>query len=1729
MWFTTVGSALKSQKSPKKRLLSCEFLEDRRLLAIDFLPGDDSVGLSVGDQNQVAIETGGEGFLAVWTDERTVLSGAVNTSSPLSGNGQDIYGQLLGPDGQPMGGPIVVANIGQNQQKPDVAWNEAAQAWLVVFQSQDPDWYFDEHVYGVRVATDGSVLDQEPVLLFQQDGNNGYLDGDVASDGTNWTIVANTFYGDPLIGSIFARRMAADGSLLELEPQLIVQSDLMFPDIEFADNAYMIAVKHRTNDNVYVGRIDTQLNSLGSFTLVGAGDYPGPSLGSNGQQFMVVGKRAYRISTTGQVLDPGGIALGGSTLPQALRDVDWSGSAWTVGLRGPSTNLAFQRISDAGVLLDTQPVVVDSDILQDPIAITGTATGDAVMVYANRPASDENVRSVVIHSDGSFSNPTSLSIGLSRQSWVTSVDGAGDENLLVYISQTAGANRILSQRITDDGLVLDVEPTEIAVVANGMALSTPSVAWNGSVYLVAWNNLATRLSAGNAILDSQPIVVSDLPVGAVAAAGETFIVGLYEYHSFHEPLQYAVFVRVSGDGVVLDSTPILLSGGFVRSMTAASMGDQAIIAWGQCGRHDNTLASTQAIFVRADGTHGNVIGVSNGLGESPDIAVHGDQALFVYADDSTIHQDNIEGRFVLSDGSMPEWEFTISGANNEQIAPDVAWIGDQYVVAWSDYRQLEGIQQRRADIRAARVLPNGTVRDPRGFTVTNTPLPEDLPTVIGGNGNSWILFSMLNGENGVQEVQRIGYQFGPQVDYPLEPFRPTGPETSLARASRDNLGVLALAGEQHLYEFNVEQGERITAWLMPDNASATLSAEFVGLGNLATSAGPGQSLVVPLVVASQTGVAALQVTSDVPTAFHFEIVRNANAEALVETSAAVSLDVPVLESGAATLFAVEGMATGQVGGVGFQHYNDPNLFVDISATGTQLALDQGFYGHRSYITTTVGNDIFPAGTVTVGRDGIMLAGTAIWYLGGHEPLPDTFYLDGLPALAPLWTLLGANFSVGEVYYEETVVGGINTLIVQWTDLPHWHDFGAATFQVQVFETGPVQTRFVYQDITFGSPLYDGGADASVGVQISGSEAYQFSFDQPMLADGDVLDFTNLPTVVDTDEFTFELAAGDIVDLALQGEGPSLANAMFELVDGSGSVVASGSTQFSGMTIQNMDQGILGYHVTTSGTYTARLSTTSTTRYGLVVAQQMTLDTEPNHGGLLRSLNDAGTALGYTESQPRVITYNHYNNPAAFVDISNTGNQLFMVHDNSVGHLTTSVGNSLLPAGRHVIANDGVIMADHFGGYFSGSDHGPLPSLFFDSAALVPFWSDLWDAPGNVYYEQRQVNGVETLIVQWDHLALWLGTNSATFQVQVFNADPNGSDQLVSRFVYQDVDLGDPFVNGGANGTVGVQVNPNMAVQMGYNTNFLSNGDVIDVYVSADDRYAIDLAAGQTMAFETATPFPQSNALDPGITVLDAAGDILATDLNSSADGKNARLQFTAPVAGTYLISVFSENSEGEYLLTAMPSTTLPGDFDQDGDYDVADLDALTVAVSGGGLVSPFDMNGDQQLSMEDVDMWRVTAGNHNLGSGLAYLPADANLDGIVDGSDFIAWNANKFTPDGRWSHGDFNVDGFVDGSDFIVWNAGKFTQSTSVVATRRLYEPDGSAATQAVERVFGRLAASSQDFGTRNPLQLASGPTSRLINRHPSYGMFARHTVEREHHPEDACSRIDQLFAIGVW
>ncbi len=118
-----------------------------------------------------------------------------------------------------------------------------------------------------------------------------------------------------------------------------------------------------------------------------------------------------------------------------------------------------------------------------------------------------------------------------------------------------------------------------------------------------------------------------------------------------------------------------------------------------------------------------------------------------------------------------------------------------------------------------------------------------------------------------------------------------------------------------------------------------------------------------------------------------------------------------------------------------------------------------------------------------------------------------------------------------------------------------------------------------------------------------------------------------------------------------------------------------------------------------------------------------------------------------------------------------------------------------------------------------------------------------------------------------------------------------------------------------------------------------------------------------------------------------------------------------------------------------------GDFNQDGQFGCADVDGLVLAIAHHSTAGMWDLSGNGIVDVADLTAWLGLAGAANLPSHQSYLRGDANLDGVVDGSDFGIWNSNKFTATAAWCRGDFSADGAVDGTDFGIWNSNKFQSS----------------------------------------------------------------------------------------
>jgi hypothetical protein len=750
---------------------------------IRYLPGDQTIGSSVETQDLSRVSAGAGRYLVVWEEERPVLSGFTNTNEPLGGNEKDIYAARIDAAGNLMGaGPIVVSQEGRNQSRPQVAWNEGAQQWLIVWMTERPEWYFYHDIVGARVSAEGVLLDPVPIPLRPENdtpSNDYAMNPSVGSDGTTWLVVWQDTYWNGGLGypNLAGKRVAADGSILDPSPVVLFQHGgtsfgPIMPHLAWAGDEYMLVWEHSGYYDVLARRIAGDLQPIGAEFLVSSVAY-GPRVATNGADFLVVTRfnNAHRVTHGGVSLDPDGIPLEvqGGNDPRGP-DVAWNGTHWCVAVSSSRTYpnppaIFLTRITTGGAVVPPGGVALHPNADDQYVpAIASLGDGSSQIVWSERNIGQqilEDIHGTRIDVDGVPGPNVPVSVGLPRQSYVRFATN-GDQHMAVYLSQGDGNTRIMAQRIDLLG-----EPIDAGAVEIGRAPETfriyPDVAWNGSVYLVAWTLngavLARRIGADGVPVDANPVSLISDTAGSVGvgALGDNFL--LAYPHTFSGDQVSLKGVVVRGADLALVGSSFTIGGSFVSLFPRVhALGTRWLAVWEHRPTHDSPASSVFGAFVDANGTPGAPFTISDaGYGFEPSLAVGNDRAFIVWADDVNYNNATIEGRMLDADGSFPGAAFLLCDAPRNQFFPACGWDGQGFLAAWNDYRMLGEVEQPRGDIYAARVGWDGTVQDPGGFEATNGPLPEDLAAIAGAGGRSILAFSKLHGPTDAY-IQRIGYR-----------------------------------------------------------------------------------------------------------------------------------------------------------------------------------------------------------------------------------------------------------------------------------------------------------------------------------------------------------------------------------------------------------------------------------------------------------------------------------------------------------------------------------------------------------------------------------------------------------------------------------------------------------------------------------------------------------------------------------------------------------------------------------------------------------------------------------------------------------------------------------------------------------------------------------------------------------------------------------------------------------
>ncbi|MCU0488973.1 MAG: PKD domain-containing protein [Anaerolineales bacterium] len=858
---------------------SIGFANQLSILPGRFMPGDALVSPVYNSQLAPEIAQGGDKLLVVWEDSRSIVGGGTESET-----GRDIYALRLDSAGNLLDAtPIAVSSAAASQSSPKVAWN--GSNWLVVFEGNGPNGtgYYDKGLYAVRVSPGGLVLDPQPIALHGTKPSGGSYWA-LASDGNNWVVAVQ---GTSTSGDIVGIRISPTGVVLDPPTRTLVDSTYYMRSnikLAYAGGVFLLTYNDQYLSATYETRglrFDSNLNLLGA--PVQLLTVPASDLAGQGSQFYLAWSQQQpdfstavygtRLDSSAQMLDGSGDNLSGDSFSLQYQEIaaTWDGLNWRISW-SQSGELRLARVNSAGSVLDPGGVAVSG-----PSAggTAGAGNGALQMVWAPYMNSDQGIVTASINASNQAGPNRDISLGAPRQ---VRPDLASNGNgyLVAYLSSTGSGHRVLVQALDATGNPLTGEPVELASGDLSSGPGAPAVAWNGSVYLVAWGNgagiQAQRLNPNGSKLDPAPFQVIAAAYGPpdLEAVGDTFLVlGRKCGYSCQFIDLYAA--RVSGaSGSVIDSTPLYLAGGYIgRPAAISALNGRWLVVYHSNWSHDESNADTGALFVNPDGTTNAIGGLYNFSTAGGNgffrigLASNGTAAMMVQsAEISSGVETDLLYRLIYPDGTLSP-VVNLTPWRGNQYNPQVTWDGTNFVIVYEEQKNRQAdldMLDGRSDLFGMRVSPTGVVLDTQGFVFSTNPAGETLPAAASQNGTTLIAGSILRPEAPFANY-RIGYSlFGSATNQPpvaVAAASPAGGSIPLA-VNFNSAGSLDPGGSISAYAWDFGDGS-ISNLANPSHTFTTPGPFLVHL-TVTDNAGSqtSQAILVQALAPNQAPIAVAQ-------------------------------------------------------------------------------------------------------------------------------------------------------------------------------------------------------------------------------------------------------------------------------------------------------------------------------------------------------------------------------------------------------------------------------------------------------------------------------------------------------------------------------------------------------------------------------------------------------------------------------------------------------------------------------------------------------------------------------------------------------------------------------------------------------------------------------------------------------------------------------------------------------
>ncbi len=719
---------------------------DAQVLDRGLLPGDAAVLPAVSSQTETAVAKGAGAYLVVWADYRGSGGG-----SQVAQSDGDIFGIRVDAAGLPLDpAPFLIAGGAGLQRSPIVAWN--GEAWLVVYKSQDPvNGYFEMRTRARRVSATGQVLDPSPLVL-----GNADLGFSIAGSGGNWLVTSEIYHADGYGTYLAGQRINSSGQLVNATPVMLIDWVYGQARALAVDGGFVVAGPDWSDNTVIrAKRFTSTMAPVGSvFTL------PSLNVASKGSELYATWTRDFvnivgsPISLAGVKSIPNGTVLFIDPAPQYYQtQLAHDGTNWWFGW-GAGSDYWMKRVAASGTVLDATgvrvPVVIGGTVNNMyNLSMHGRDSGGAFVFWDDSRVSMGNDTNVYGHTMSAANVPEQeacYSVATRQQRAPEMCAGPGTTTAAAFVSEAANDDRVLMHLLNHEGAPITAEPIEIY---RGPTIGRAGIAWDGSQYMVVWDEgapgltpitvRARRVAADGSFVDAEPFTVMTGFNPSVGALDGRFLVTAARY-GFTIQFINLHGMRIDGaTGTLLDQADgALIGGGYYTGWSRVrDDGSQWIV----CAHSMWASLSTQGDAVMARVPYGgpvqaafNPTPVSGGTGDL-DVAFSGNEYLLVWRTNTLSSANNlISGRFLNADGTYRGNAFTVAEAAGRQLRPTVAFDGTNFVVVWEDQRSQVSLFDARTDIYGVRISPTGQFVDPQAFRVSGAPDGDTASAIIARNG-----------------------------------------------------------------------------------------------------------------------------------------------------------------------------------------------------------------------------------------------------------------------------------------------------------------------------------------------------------------------------------------------------------------------------------------------------------------------------------------------------------------------------------------------------------------------------------------------------------------------------------------------------------------------------------------------------------------------------------------------------------------------------------------------------------------------------------------------------------------------------------------------------------------------------------------------------------------------------------------------------------------------------------